>query len=735
MIGAKPIRVALAGCGAVADFHLRALRTIPTAQCVALFDIDRGRAEAFRARHRLNAEIVTDLDQIPGLADSAIVAVPNAYHADYSIRLLRGGINVLCEKPLAVSSVDAQQMMETAQRADRVLACGLVRRFFGSTDLAVEALSRELVGTPITCEVYESNRGWPFSRASYDPRISGGGILIDLGPHVLDLLSYLLGDVEILEYRDDNRGGVEANASLRVQCALKGSRPVPASIYLSRSASIRSHWKIICSGGVIEIDPHERDRISVSFDGGPRRYIASASAESKDPFESQLANFFAAVDGDESLRVSTSQAVASVELIEKCYALRERVSEPWAGEETSVRINSAAVRKVLVTGAAGLVGSRLVEMWEAQGQLSILRCLVRSYTNAARIMRFPVEVFEGDLLNQQSIEKAVEGCDAIIHLGAGEKAGRETQVVLDAALKFNVQKFIHVSSASVYGLGLPAHIEKLQEDSKLVRTGELYADGKARAEFAARRAARRGLPVVILRPQVVYGPAMRWSAELMQLLLRDEICILEDGGWANLIYIDDLVSAISRALDSANGNGEAFFITDGSPIPWREYILAHARLIGANPPCVSRTDVLRPTAGLANWMGESLRPLLPVLRTEEFRSFVTESPLMQATVFRAYLALRERSAVRARLERMRNGGSGNVESQRPWNSHWIKLQLSEARLSAARAEEKLGFRAQVNFAEGLQKSAAWFERCGITAPSTETANKGVETLCLEAIGE
>ena len=108
---------------------------------------------------------------------------------------------------------------------------------------------------------------------------------------------------------------------------------------------------------------------------------------------------------------------------------------------------------------------------------------------------------------------------------------------------------------------------------------------------------------------------------------------------------------------------------------------------------------------------------------------------MQATVFRAYLALRERSTIRARLERLRNGGSGNVESQGSWNSHWINLQLSEARLSAARAEEKLGFRAQVNFVEGLQKSAAWFERYGITAPSTEAANEGVETLCLEAIGE
>jgi nucleoside-diphosphate-sugar epimerase len=350
-------------------------------------------------------------------------------------------------------------------------------------------------------------------------------------------------------------------------------------------------------------------------------------------------------------------------------------------------------------------------------------------------MRFPADVVEADLLDPRSIDNAVRGCDAIIHLGAGEKAGRETQIILNAAIKHNVQKFVHVSSAAVYGLGLPASIEKLQEDTRVVRTGELYADGKAKAEFAALRAARKGLPVVILRPQVVYGPGMRWSVELMQLLSRDEICILEDGGTANLIYIDDLVAAISRALESDSANGETFFITDGSPISWKEYILAHARLIGASPPRIPCSDVLHKTGGLGNWLRGSFKPLLPVLRTQEFRSLVTESPLMQATVFRAYLALRENKAVRAKLERMRNGQVGAPETQKCWNKHWISLQVSEARLSAARAQEKLGFRAQVGFAEGLRRSAAWFETYGLAARLDETKNEAVEALCLEAVGE
>ncbi len=734
MLMRDPIRVAIAGCGAIADFHLQALAATADARCTALFDVDTKRAEAIRARHNLDAEIVSSLDEVAQKADAAIVAVPNRFHAEYCIRLLRAGLNVLCEKPLALSTSEAREMVAAAEQSNRVLACGLVRRFFGATELAAEALRCELVGNPVHCEIRESSMGWPFSRAFFDRNISGGGVLINSGPHTLDLLMYLLGPADLVEYRDDSEEGVEANSFLKARC-LARSGEVTADIHLTRSARIKSTWRIICTRGAIEIDSHTRDSIRLLFDGDQKPYPAIAQAPAVDPFLKQLSNFLAACNGSGELRAPAAESIPVVEMIENCYRTRKKSYDRWAvvDEKSSVRVERSDLKKTLVTGAAGLVGSRLVEMWAAEGELSRLRCMTRSYHTAGRIMRFPVEVVEADLLDPQSIRKAVEGCDAIIHLGAGEKAGRETQNIIDAALEFKVRRFVHLSSACVYGLGLPSRIEELQEETKLSKTGELYADGKAEAERAVARAVRRGLPAVMLRPQVVYGPGMRWSAELIGLLARDEVCVIEDGGWANLIYIDDLIVAISRALQSEVSNGEAIFVTDGNPIKWSDYISAHARLIEAEPARVNRQDVVRPRGGARAWVRDSFRPLLPVLGSSEFRSFVLKSPLMQATAFRAYLFLREKQSLGARLSRLKNGAAQNRSgSERNWNEHWINLQLSQARLSPARSEQLIGFTAQIDFAEGLRRSLDWFEQFGLVPRRAETDNQYLQDVCLEA---
>lgn len=732
-----PTRLGIVGCGAIADFHLKALAGVPEARCTALFDLDHERARAIRARWNLDAEILDNLDDLARITDAAVVAVPNRYHADYSIRLLRAGIHVLCEKPLAPSVSQARQMVAVAEETRAVLACGLVRRFFGATELAAEAIRRELVGSPISAEIHESSWGWPFSRAFFDRDISGGGVLIDSGPHTLDLLTYLLGQAHLVEYRDDCGGGVEANSFLKVRCDARFG-PLNANIHLTRSAQIRSIWRIICTGGSIEIDSHKRDSIKLLFAGGAQPYIATADSSSTDPFIRQMSNFIAACLGQEDVRASGVESIPVLELIESCYRTRKESREPWTphNEKHSVQVGDSNFRKVLLTGATGHIGSRFVEMSAARGDLSFLRCMTRSYHTAARIMRFPVEVVEADLLDLESVRKAMRGCDAVIHLGAGEKAGRETENITAAALEFKVRRFVHLSSACVYGLGLPAGIEKLQEDTRLHKVGELYADGKIQAEIAVGRAVRRGLPSVMLRPQVVYGPGMRWSSELMQLLAQEQMGIVEDGGWANLIYIDDLITAIIRALQTEAVNGEALFVSDGSPITWADYISAHALLIGVECPLVRRHDIARSDRGARAWIRDSFRPLLPVLATSEFRSFILSSPLMRATAFRAYLSLRERPSVSARLSKLKNGADqAPLGSRSKLSEHWLTLQLSEARLSAVRAEQLIGFKAQIDFTEGMSRSLDWFEQFGLVPAHNEIDRHMRTSLCGEVAGD
>src|SRR3989442_1322110 len=103
--------------------------------------------------------------------------------------------------------------------------------------------------------------------------------------------------------------------------------------------------------------------------------------------------------------------------------MRQTAPEPRASAITAsaVAVKEYPYRKILVTGAAGKVGSRLVELWGADNELGRLRCMVRGFRNAARIMRFPIEVVEADLLDYRSVLKAAAGCDAIVHLGIGDQ--------------------------------------------------------------------------------------------------------------------------------------------------------------------------------------------------------------------------------------------------------------------------------------------------------------------------
>jgi nucleoside-diphosphate-sugar epimerase len=634
---------------------------------------------------------------------------------------MRGGLHVLCEKPLAVSLTDAREMVSVAKEQGRVLTCGLVRRFFDSTVLVSEALSRNLVGLPVSFETRESVWDGAFNRAMFDRAITGGGILIDIGPHALDLLNLWFGSIEVLEYRDDARPGVEAFSYARLRC---GSGVV-GSVHLTRAYGTINHTRITCERGYIDFSPKERDRISIVYTDGAEPFQTTAQAATpRDPFVKQLENFLGAIGGEVELVVPAAAALSAVATIEACYEKRQPLIELWSAEAGASIPGSPAhsYKKILLTGASGSVGSRMIEMWAAEGRLDSLRCMVRSYRSAARIMRYPVEIVEADLTDAQAIRRAAEGCDAIVHLGVGDKAARETQSLLDAARTLGIRRFVHMSTAALYGIRMPSSIEALQEKTKVVKTGEPYADEKARAERAVMRACERGLEAVILRPHMVYGPALRWSAELMQLLAQNKIGVLDDGGWCNLIYVDDLVRAVWSGLVAEKGFGEPLFVTDGAPLRWSEYIEAHAALIGAMPPRVLSKDVLRGKLSLRDWVKESVKPLPAIIKSREFRNFVFESPAIQAAVFPFYLQLRESQKLQPLIEKLRGDGTNNQapSGQGEFHPLWVELQTSEARLSSERVQALIGFRAQVDFREGLRRSADWFKQFGLMSSREET---------------
>jgi predicted dehydrogenase/nucleoside-diphosphate-sugar epimerase len=719
--GSDRIHIALVGCGAVAHQHAKAISSVPGLSCIAVCDAEAARAEAFSRAYFPAAKASTNLEDIMRRADAAIVALPNNLHASFTLKLLNAGLHVLCENPLATKLCDAREMLASASAAGRVLHCGFMRRFFGSTGLVSEVLRRKIVGPARRFEIRESPGNRSLSRSYFDPEAAGGGILIDLGPDVFNLLSSWFGPVEICDYRDDYAGRMEATAWLKVRCRGEDV-DVRGNVFLTRAYGVvESYARIYCDNGSIEISGRDPNQIKIVFGHGAQRFISTAKADFQNPHVIQLKCFVDAIRGKDPSLKSVEAAAADIALIESRYENRSTNSGASATGSTIVTVEQEAqpYRRILLTGAAGMIGSRLVEMWAARGRLRELRCMVRGYNNAARLMRFPVDIVEADLVDAESVKRAAVDCEAIVHLGVGEEAERETTALLKAARHSGIRRFIHISSAAVYGLQIPRKIEEAQEQSELVHTGQAYPDAKAAAEKVVTRECKRGLEGVILRPSIVYGPFMQWSGFLMTLLSEGRICICDDGGWCNLIYVDDLIEAVERALEIQKGFGIPMFITDGNPITWRAYIEAHAALINLRPARRTREQLMRYPSGVRGWLRASIQPVWPILRSPEFRAFVHESPVVKATVLRAYLALSKNRMFRRYATRGRREAVSVDEHSGEFDRDWTNMQLSEARLSPALAEAVLGFRARVDFAEGMRRTNAWFQHYGLTPAESE----------------
>ncbi len=243
--------------------------------------------------------------------------------------------------------------------------------------------------------------------------------------------------------------------------------------------------------------------------------------------------------------------------------------------------------KPLITGATGFIGGRIAErLWLDYGIKAT--CLVKSYTNAARLSRLPVTMKFGDILNQESLEMAMANCDVVYHCAYGNTTNsilnrrineEGLKNVGEIALKLHVKRFIHLSTIAVYGLQPPAYVD---EETPVAYSGEEYGDSKIRAELIAEELISRGLPLVIIRPTIVFGPfSPIWTIGAVKRVL--------SGGWENTesiqglcnpVYIDDLVNALFLCTQKDEAVGETFVISGSEPILWNDFYSRYKRMLG-----------------------------------------------------------------------------------------------------------------------------------------------------------
>ncbi len=327
----KKIKFAIVGCGAIAKAHLQAIAVSEYAEVTVLVDKVLPRAQLLAGSFHVSST-VEDYKESFGHVDAAIVALPHHLHSQVTTEFLQNGIHVLVEKPMALNTGQCDTMINAAKASNTKLAVGLARRFFDSSRFVKQVIESQVLGDITSFNFHEGIiYKWPIMSDFAFRKETGGGVLPDIGVHILDLLLWWLGDYDSFEYYDDAMGGVEADCELH----LKLKSGATGIVQLSRTRDLRNTCIIQGERGSLEIETKFDSQISLKINDQSLNLTGRAIQEgvagekAEDVFSRQLEDFVQAIHHNKQPFIPGKEGKRTVELIETCYGLRQSLKHPW----------------------------------------------------------------------------------------------------------------------------------------------------------------------------------------------------------------------------------------------------------------------------------------------------------------------------------------------------------------------------------------------------------------------
>jgi nucleoside-diphosphate-sugar epimerase len=249
--------------------------------------------------------------------------------------------------------------------------------------------------------------------------------------------------------------------------------------------------------------------------------------------------------------------------------------------------------RAFVTGGSGFIGGRLVERLVADGWS--VNALARSEQSAAAVRTRGAEPVRGDLTDPDSMARGADGCGVAFHLAAhvadwgrwedferGNVQG--TRNALAACRQAGVGRFVHCGTEAALMAGEPLvqvdETAPLRPDSKAP-----YPATKARAEQAVRDASGDGFETIVLRPRFVWGAGdTTLLPQMVEMVQKGRFAWV--GGGSNLTATTHVANTAEGLVLAAERGaaGEAYFVTDGEPVVFREFVSAMLRTQGVEPP-------------------------------------------------------------------------------------------------------------------------------------------------------
>jgi len=253
--------------------------------------------------------------------------------------------------------------------------------------------------------------------------------------------------------------------------------------------------------------------------------------------------------------------------------------------------------KHLVTGASGLLGGNLVRHIAAT-KAGRLRVLARENSDLSSLEGIEAEVMRGDIRDRESVDRAVRGCDRVVHCAASVSQWRPnlgwmyevnvggTVNVLEAALEAGVERAVYVSTVDT--LGLSSRENPADEGwghESMARFKNPYVDTKYEAELRALDILKRGLDLVIVKPTYMIG---EWdtkptSGQMIIETAKGRV-IGYPGGGNNFVDVLDVARGIMLAFDKGR-TGESYILGNAEGnLTYKEMLTLIASVVGVRPP-------------------------------------------------------------------------------------------------------------------------------------------------------
>jgi predicted dehydrogenase/nucleoside-diphosphate-sugar epimerase len=612
------LRVGIAGCGRVAQYHLRFISELKNARVVGLADQDEGSARRLGERYGIRnvySSLEALLESMP--LDVLHILTPPAFHYAQAVAAIDRGVHVFIEKPCALSAHDATDLYGRAEAAGVLLCPDFIQLFHPMYQQALSIIESGQLGGVVHIESHLSlDLDIPELRETIGLHWSynlPGGVLHNYLTHPLYLTLYWLGQPRHITVSADSHGALPQGLTDHLHLMLEGES-CTASVVLSGARRPECYYvQIFCEQGSVLVN-FDTSTVLITRKSALPRALSRATANFQQAYQlsswaicniinflrhklvpyqglqNLIPRFYSSVRDGTELPISRQLAIAVTQAEESVFG-RVGKLQPDIRNRPSQQTSLRQPEKVLVTGASGYVGSQVVQQLVSDGYY--VRALVRGLSRTESLERLGVELIYGDVRDLSSLSDAAAGMDILVHLAAGlrgtsgfvmDSCVQGTQNVAAAARSAGLKRVIYMSSMAVYDYAQLRDADIITEATPLEPYPELrgtYSLAKRRAEDVALSHLRDASPAwTILRPSVIVGKGHDIFAPVGLKVGNVLVCFGSARKHLRLTHVEDVGAAIVGLIHHHGTGGHVFTLSHPGSLTFGDYVEGYIRQQG-----------------------------------------------------------------------------------------------------------------------------------------------------------